>query len=71
MLEAAIKQGSQFVDGWRNWLWRRPEIEIIAAQRMALCNACPHRQPNTCGKCGCPLEAKTRANDASCPDGRW
>lgn len=25
----------------------------------------------SCGKCGCPLSAKVRANDDYCPDGRW
>ncbi|HET6631529.1 MAG TPA: hypothetical protein VFG73_02320 [Rhodanobacteraceae bacterium] len=43
--------------------------------RLAICAQCPHRKTRGpvayCGKCGCPLQSKTRMARASCPDGRW
>ena len=67
----AIDQIRTGVDGWKNTLVRRGDVELIAAERIAVCDACEHQSGLTCGICGCPLVAKTRAREATCPDGRW
>ena len=57
--------------GWRNVVVKNPEIERLARARGAICLECPHRKRIVCGKCGCPLKAKLRAPEATCPDNRW
>ena len=71
MLATAVEQLKIGLDGWKNNFFRDSQIELIAQQRNVICNTCEHRQPLTCGLCGCPLVAKTRARDATCPDDRW
>ena len=71
MLANTIRQAGLIVNGWRNWLFRQPEVEAIAARRGTICDRCEHRQPATCGLCGCPIAAKIRSLKATCPDGRW
>tara|TARA_R110002126_G_scaffold134759_2_gene278937 strand:+ start:86 stop:298 length:213 start_codon:yes stop_codon:yes gene_type:complete len=46
-------------------------IEDMSTKRMEVCNSCPEKKGNACGKCGCNLEAKTRAKTASCPIKKW
>ncbi len=58
-------------NGWKNLIFRVPEVEQLADQRRLICYRCEHRDSITCGLCGCPLAAKQRAMEASCPDGRW
>lgn len=44
----------------------------IAAERMAICQACPRlSQHNQCKECGCLMTAKTRLKGANCPLGKW
>jgi hypothetical protein len=59
------------LDGWRNVVLKDPEIEQLAQARGEICMQCPHRKLIVCGKCGCPLKAKLRAPDSTCPDNRW
>ena len=44
-----------------------------AAQRMAICKACPSYKSLAfmCGECKCIMPAKTRINSAECPLGKW
>jgi hypothetical protein len=45
--------------------------EVFQARR-TICNGCPHKTPkDRCGKCGCPLPAKTRSLITNCPEGNW
>jgi hypothetical protein len=71
VLATVIKQTETIASGWCNWLIKKPEIEVIASRREVICNRCEHRQANICGLCGCPLQAKIRSPQASCPDTRW
>lgn len=42
------------------------------SRRRAICRSCEHRKAdNTCGKCGCHLNAKTSWQSEQCPMGRW
>ncbi len=34
-------------------------------------NRTKHIRGMSCGKCGCPLSAKVRAKNDSCPEGKW
>lgn len=54
------------------------EIEALSAQRITHCNECKHDDGSsclspsqTCCRCGCDMQAKTRAVNAKCPVGKW
>ena len=44
-----------------------------AAQRMAICKACPSYKSILfmCSECGCVMPAKTKLDNSSCPLGKW
>jgi len=71
MLANAIDHVKIACDGWKNLAAKSDDIEVLFERRAVICSACYHKQPLVCGLCGCPLAAKLRAADASCPDGRW
>lgn len=51
-----------------------PAAADLAARRFAICQACPHLDPQErCRLCGCPMRGKTRFRRATCPDQppRW
>jgi len=76
---------AQIIEGMTNVMFKKAEIEKVAAKRLEICKACPLFDtegtkclvPGTapcCGDCGCKLSFKTRALSASCthPDGpKW
>lgn len=65
------------LSGWKNVFFPESEsVEEEGRRRAAICAKCPHYMEtklklSVCGKCSCPLAAKTRAKDSACPDGRW
>lgn len=76
------KEKGKILEGIRNNIFKKADVEHIAAERIATCEACPHMDttgdkcvvPGTgpcCGLCGCSLSLKTRALSASCDDKRW
>lgn len=76
------KEKNKILEGIRNNIFKKADVEHIAAERMAICEACPHIDttgdkcavPGTspcCGLCGCSLSLKTRALSAACDDKRW
>jgi hypothetical protein len=71
MLTATIDQFKQAANGWKNLLVKNNQAELLFQQRSDICNRCEHKTPLTCGLCGCPLAAKLRAVEASCPDKLW
>lgn len=71
MSTEAKRETRQIVSGWTHLLVRKDGIERLARRRMAICTGCEHRRKLVCGLCGCPLAAKQRAADASCPIARW
>ena len=66
-----FKKLKEIITGWHYVFFRRQEIELLAAERAEICTPCPHNTGTKCGLCGCPLKAKMRSPDSSCPDGRW
>ena len=61
----------EIYQGWKNLVWKDPEIEKIAKERALICARCPFNVDNKCNKCGCYLPAKTRSINSKCPDGKW
>ena len=68
----------QIVNGYSNLVKSKlgmssEEDEKIFKARREICNACPHKRLSSdrCGKCGCPLAAKTRSLITNCPVGYW
>lgn len=47
--------------------------EVIAKERMAICEPCEHYKPSTtqCGLCGCFMIGKARFMSSECPAGKW
>lgn len=76
------KEKGKILEGIRNNIFKKADVEHIAAERMSICNTCPHLDtegsgcmiPGTqpcCKLCGCSLGLKIRALSASCDDNRW
>ena len=76
------KEKNKILEGIKNNIFKKADVEHIAAERMSVCEACPHLDiegskcvvPGTgpcCGLCGCSLSLKTRALSAGCDDKRW
>jgi len=40
-------------------------------ERLKICNACPFRIQNSCGKCGCNLSIKAKGHAFHCPEKKW
>ena len=71
MLAVTTQQLKTGLNGWKNLIFKKANVEQLAGQRRLICDRCEYRELITCGLCGCPLAAKQRATSASCPDGRW
>jgi hypothetical protein len=76
------KNKGQILEGIKNSVFVKEDVETIAQQRMQICNDCallnmqgdgcmlPGTQPccdETKGGCGCSLKLKTRSLSSSCP----
>ena len=73
----------QIYEGWKNKLLPDADmveqIELVSAERMAICDACPnhsnnhkHVRPDAhCVSCGCTLSAKTKCLSCKCPINKW
>lgn len=48
-------------------------VEEVAVWRYSKCLSCDqlNKENKTCKICGCFMQAKVRATDATCPIGRW
>ncbi len=71
MAKNRVDQLKNMLNGWKNVVITDSEVEALAQQRSEICLGCPHKKKITCGLCGCPLKAKLRAVDETCPDQRW
>lgn len=76
------KEKGNIIEGIRNSIFSRQDVEIIASARMNVCDTCPHFDdkgvsclvPGTqpcCSKCGCKLSWKTRSLSSECPISKW
>ena len=77
---------AHILEGWKNYLSHSEVTQTLAAQRAAICAACPHAKQGKllafikdslkevegayCAMCSCPLSAKVRSNDI-CPKNKW
>ena len=60
--------------GWKNYF-----IDLVSDikykryfdERYLICEKCEFNKLSICQKCGCVLKAKTKAEDAECPVGKW
>jgi hypothetical protein len=71
MLTTAVEQLKIAIDGWKKFAVKNDDIEMLFDRRNLACSRCEHMRAFTCDLCGCPLKAKLRAVDASCPDHCW
>ena len=69
-------------EGIKNRIFKKEDVEQIAAIRWSICQKCDHLDttgkkctlPGTqpcCSLCGCAMANKTRSLISSCPDGKW
>jgi hypothetical protein len=64
------------MDGWKNFVFKSPEVEKIAKQRAEICSSCDNcvfisGKGVGCSKCMCPFVSKLRATGERCPLGKW
>ena len=64
---------SAIIRGWYYYLTADKKSRELSKSRTAICNNCQHRYKplNICNSCGCFLPAKTRVEDAQCPNEYW
>jgi hypothetical protein len=76
------KEKGKILEGIQNRIFKKADVEHIAAERMATCETCPYINRNgkrcvvpgtqpCCGLCGCSLSLKIRSLASACDDGRW
>jgi hypothetical protein len=76
------KERNKILEGIKNRVFKKADVEYIAAERMAICDTCPFIDPEghrcmvpgtgpCCGLCGCSLPLKIRALSATCDADRW
>lgn len=39
--------------------------------RLTICESCPDRRGERCGRCGCSIKTRASRRDGTCPAGRW
>lgn len=65
----------EIATAWKNVISKDNEFELVAAERIDVCNECPVKKEMlgvaVCGLCHCPLVAKTRSPLNSCDRGAW
>jgi len=62
----------EIVTGWKNYIFKFPEMESIAKDRLKICLSCDQlRSNNTCKSCGCYIPAKVRSPKSKCPINLW
>lgn len=62
---------SNILQGWSNIIWPSPDMEQMAISRAIICAPCKFNKWGACFKCMCPLEAKLRSPNESCPLNKW
>jgi hypothetical protein len=76
------KNKGAILEGVKNNVFKKKEVEEIAEARLEICKGCEHYDtqgslcalPGTqpcCGSCGCSLVLKSRSLSSSCPMNKW
>jgi len=82
-----VSKLANIIDGWKNYLFENKDVEDLANERAHFCAKCPFAVEGlvtdlidddivdikgmVCDKCHCPLSAKLRSVEESCPIGKW
>jgi len=65
---------NEIYDGWKNYIFENPDVEVEAKRRIAICvsNECgKFTGLKTCELCGCFMPAKVRSLKSSCAIKKW
>ena len=78
---------TNIVKGWKNLVFKDPEIEKLAIKRANICDNCTYASTDEtfdmsedgdiislkgyCKKCLCPFKAKLRSKQEICPIKKW
>ena len=62
---------SSIITGWKNVIWKSPEIEVEAIRRVEICSTCSHNKNTFCKVCGCWIPATARSMEEGCPINKW
>lgn len=79
-----LGRAKQIAEGWKNYIVKNNDVEVVAKARLEICGACPSNSINAkskgyksvrtdehCIECGCPLVSKTRCLSCDCPLKKW
>lgn len=77
----------RIITGWKNVIFENPEVERQAEARAQVCGKCPFAVEGAweiikdrrieevsgmvCSRCSCPLSAKLRSPQETCPEKLW
>ena len=62
----------EIFEGWKNYTFQNPQIEMEAKKRMAICVECEKlKRNNSCTMCGCYMPAKVRSTKSRCKLNKW
>jgi len=62
----------EIYDGWKNYIFRTPEIELMAKERMSICVECEFLSIfDICEVCYCPAQKKVRSPKSHCLKNKW
>lgn len=62
----------EIIEGWSNYFFRKPEVEKLARERLAICITCEHYNfLNICTLCVCPGAGKARSPESKCLANKW
>lgn len=63
---------TEIYEGWKNYIFQTPEIEVLAKERIAVCAVCIHLNIlDICSRCSCPKAGKARSPESRCPENSW
>lgn len=63
---------AEIYEGWKNYIFENPEVEVEAKRRMTICVSCEKfRKNKTCSACGCFMGAKVRSLSSRCAINKW
>jgi len=77
---------NNILNGWKNFMDKSEVVERVAVERAKQCTGCEHAKKSMlsffkdslkevegykCNKCQCPLSAKIRSVNETCPIGLW
>lgn len=59
----------KIIKAWAAALFGRNKA--MAKPRLEICKVCPSNILGVCTHCGCPVRAKVRLKEETCPEGKW